>query len=222
MHFYLMYKEWVYAPKITGSISGQFKAFEGEYSQASAWHIVNGNSTYTRNFSWSQINIQAGTSYDVVVLAIPTDFSKPSIVFSQSTCDHYLDTSTGSEVFRSTFTVPNPAKYDSTNSEFGNIVGSIPKAESMKADAYVDENGEVVVEDISSSGLHSDRSTWEPGIIESDGNFSLSDIADNLTMPIDYFNFFMSFFYILPAWVIAALAFSLTALVAIGIIKALL
>lgn len=224
--YYLMYDEWTYCPTIVAKGLTQGRRTESEYYQTSGWHIVKGSSTYTRSFKWSQINLKKDVEYDVIVLAMPTKFDKPSSVFIYDNCIHYLDLSTGSVVYRSSFTVPNPATYDSTDTEFGNTAntgGLAINDANNNASAYVDSNGEVVVEDINAYDKFEDLKTWEPGIIEKeDGSFSLSDIKANLTMPIDFFNFFMSFFYILPVWVTAALAFSLSALVAIGVIKALL
>lgn len=220
--FFLMYKEWVYSPTITGSVSSQFRAVESEYYQSSSWHIVGGNSTYTRQFNWQQINIKSDVTYDVVVIAIPTDFSKPSNVFSHSACEHYLDSSTGAEVYRSTFTIPNPATYDSTNTEFGNLSGTAVGGLSQ-ADAYINDNGEAVVEDISSSDMLANRETWEPGIITKDyADFSFDDLSSILSQSTSFFNFLATVFSFMPLWFWAIISFGITSLIIVGIIKAIL
>lgn len=223
--FYFTLKEWIYAPTMAYGNLGTSRIVT-EYSQNTFWHVISGSSSITHNFNWAQINIAKDTAYDAVVIALPTDYTKPSRVFSNSSADYYLDLSTAQEVYRSTFTVPNPVTYDSNNTEFGNVANNgiiSSKNNSLQADGYIDENGEPVIEDLDYGDTLEDVKNFEAPVISNAlSDLSLSDVSSLLQQTESFFDFLGVCFSWLPGWFWAILLFGITALVIIGVVKALL
>ncbi len=228
----LLYDEWIYSPYGGGRISSGHNSIEHEINSKSVWHIVKGNSTYTRNFKWSQIPIEKGKEYDVVVCAMPTSYEKPTLSFLDLyNYPHYLDISQCSVVYRSSFSVLNPVAYDASDSEFGNTPNNgltAAEQEANKGSAFVDDNGEVVVGDINGWDTSKDlHDNWEPGIIEKesggfDFDFSLTSLQGILGQATGFFNFLGNVFSFFPSWFIAIILFGVSSLIVIAIVKAVL
>jgi len=224
--FYYSCKEWVWSP--TMAVKNNMSALTlTKYYQSSAWHVVKGNSSYTRSFNWNQLDLEAGVEYDAVVWAVTTDCDIPIRNFSNSLADYYIDLSAGSEVHRSTFNVPNPVAYDSTNQEFGNIsnngIADIVKDGDI-AFGYEDkETGETVIEDIYYQDKVDEWADWERVYLEKDvSDFSFSDLTAILSNSRGFFDFLSIVFGWLPSWFWGLIVFGLSSIVVIGIVKAIL
>ncbi len=231
--YYYTCKEWVWAPTI--AYKNNLHSFTlTKYYQSCAWHIVGGGSTYTRSFNWNQLNLEKDVVYDAVVYAISTDSDVPISNFTNSNHEYYLDIFSGKEVYRSSFSLPNPVTYDSSNSEFGNtsntgISGVINGL--LNAEGYVDsETGETVIEDVYYSDVLDKYQEWnsEERIIRNDDGsfnfegFNLDSVSNMLNMSKGVFGFFQNVVTFMPSWFWALILTGVTCLVAVGIIKALL
>lgn len=140
-----------------------------------AWHFLGNSGAYNRyKFSWSQMDLEKGKQYDVVVWAIPTEQDYCSLIhypFDSSSpvggvyTAHSIDFDRQEEVYRSTFTLSSSTVYNPDDDSFGNV--SFKNGESIDFDSltsYRDANGQT----------HS-------------CSFSLSDIVSgNLVNPSDH------------------------------------
>lgn len=223
--FFYLSQEWVYSPTITSQLPAK-RVDESTYSQITPWHFISADSTIQHSFNWSQVNITKDTNYDAVVLAIPTPHDKASKVFLYDKNPHFLSLDNCQEVYRSTFSVENPVKYDSTCEEFGNYpsngLSGLGKG-TVSANAYVDKDtGEVVVEDVSAKEKAEARAEWEPGLIQNDiSGFDLSSVKSILGESKAVFNFFGEALGFMPSWFWSLLILGISSIVVIGIIKAL-
>ncbi len=223
--FFYLSQEWVYSPTITSQLPAK-RVDESTYSQITPWHFISGDSTIQHSFNWSQVNISKDVNYDAVVLAIPTAHDKASKVFLYDKNPHYLSLDDCVEVYRSTFSVENPVKYDSTCEDFGNYpsngLSGLGKG-TVSANAYVDKDtGEVVVEDVSAKEKAESRAEWEPGLIQNDiSGFDLSSVKSILGESKAVFNFFGEALAFMPSWFWSLLILGISSIVVIGIIKAL-
>lgn len=223
--FFYLSQEWVYSPTITSQLPAK-RVDESTYSQITPWHFISADSTIQHSFNWSQVNITKDTNYDAIVLAIPTPHDKASKVFLYDKNPHYLSLDDCVEVYRSTFSVENPVKYDSTCEEFGNYPSNglrgLGKG-TVSANAYVDKDtGEVVVEDVSAKEKAEARAEWEPGLIQNDiSGFDLSSVKSILGESKAVFNFFGEALGFMPSWFWSLLILGISSIVVIGIIKAL-
>lgn len=223
--FFYLSQEWVYSPTITSQLPPK-RVDESTYSQITPWHFISADSTIQHSFNWSQVNITKDTNYDAVVLAIPTPHDKASKVFLYDKNLHYLSLDDCVEVYRTTFSVENPVKYDSTCEEFGNYpsngLSGLGKG-TFSANAYVDKDtGEVVVEDVSAKEKMEARAEWEPGLIQNEVNgFDLSSVKSILGESKAVFNFFGEALGFMPSWFWSLLILGISSIVVIGIIKAL-
>lgn len=223
--FFYLSQEWVYSPTITSQLPSK-RVDESTYSQITPWHFISADSTIQHSFNWSQVNITKDTNYDAVVLAIPTPHDKASKVFLYDKNPHYLSLDDCVEVYRSTFSVENPVKYDSTCEDFGNYpsngLSGLGYGTNF-ANAYVDKDtGEVVVEDVSAKEKAEARAEWEPGLIQNDiSGFDLSSVKSILGESKAVFNFFGEALAFMPSWFWSLLILGISSIVVIGIIKAL-
>lgn len=223
--FFYLSQEWVYSPTITSQLPAK-RVDESTYSQITPWHFISADSTIQHSFNWSQVNITKDINYDAVVLAIPTAHDKASKVFLYDKNPHYLSLDDCVEVYRSTFSVENPVKYDSTCEDFGNYpsngLSGLGKG-TVSANAYVDKDtGEVVVEDVSAKDKAEARAEWEPGLIQNDiSGFDLSSVKSILGESKAVFNFFGEALAFMPSWFWSLLILGISSIVVIGIIKAL-
>ena len=96
----------------------------------STFHFVAAkDQAYRNHVKWDMIDLKENHEYDAVVYAVENEADKTSYVDSTSTTyklyvADYVDYSAVSEVYRSTFTVKNPAKYDSTSSYHGAVANN--------------------------------------------------------------------------------------------------
>lgn len=241
--FYFTLQEWVYTSvvayadigfsgfdsgffdKNSDSLAGSLRANK-EVSQNTFWHVISGSSSITHNFNWAQINITKDTSYDVVVIGLPTDLTKPSKVFYDSNSPYYLNLSTAQEVYRSTFTVPNPVTYDPNNTEFGNSPNNgftDAENDALVLNGYYDTSGNPVISDVDFSANQDEFNSGVPSLKVDDlSDLSLDDVKGLLSQTESFFDFLGVCFSWLPGWFWAILLFGVTALVIIGVVKALL
>lgn len=224
--FYYTSKEWVWSP--TMAVKNNMSALTlTKYYQSSAWHVVKGKSTYSRSFNWNQLDLQAGVEYDAVVWAVSTDCDIPIRNFSNSLADYYIDIAAGAEVYRSTFNVPNPVVYDSSNEEFGNVsnngIADIVKDGDVAFGYEDEETGETVIEDIYYQDKVEEWADWERVYLEKDvTDFSFDDLTGILSNSHSYFDFLSIVFGWLPSWFWGLIIFGLSSIIVIGIVKAIL
>ena len=163
----------------------------------SALHFISAGDTNSYNISWSSMKLQANTSYDVVCYGALNDRGDSAVSFS--------NTYTYEEVYRSNFTITDPAIFNPDNSGDG---------------GYSWDN------DTDNSSLLSMKKATQDNF----GNFyvnypdnSYTSINASVNTDVAFGSFFRFFRQVLsffPSSWITIITIGLSSIVAIGIIKA--
>lgn len=181
-----------------------------------AWHTIAAGYNQTYSIYWEQISLEANHEYDVVVYgcvndqAIQTNTSTQWEMRPVYTVTSSLDDV--KEVYRSTFTISDPAEF---NPNFIDEGGSVhpwnPNSDNSglfnASSAYRDDNGNVVIKGQTGGGNN---------IFTADLN--TQNINSNVLFG-DTFKFFTSFLGQCPPVWVAILTVGLSAIVVVAIVK---
>lgn len=191
----------------------------------SAWHTVEEGASRTYYLAWESMKLQKNTEYDCVVYGcLNEDMEEMSGFYYDNYNLGSTYTVSGTindvqEVYRSTFTIKDPATF---NPNYKNEHDSSHPwdPDSDNADlfstgsAYKDENGNVVIKGFKTgtSGL-----SWETG--SSSSSYSGNNLNVNNAFG-GFFGFFRNILSFLPNEYTLIIFFGVVGMVAIGIIKA--
>ncbi len=198
-----------------------------------AWHKISSGGAFTNPFSWSSMNLKANTNYDVVLYAVRNDYQYPSMNLSEMSTNTYgIDFSKCELVYRSTFSLSNPAEYNPSETLWNNVPNdSYTDLDSLADSAYgyVDDSGEVIIgnydasdgflniDSNNSSGSHGGNGSYR--IDQSSVNNGFSSLA---SMCSSYFNLLSSAFGIFPVWLWSIICISIFTIIVVGLIKHLI
>lgn len=218
MIYCLAYKDWyyVYANHAVQKVYG-----------LCTWHYIDSKSTYHRNFSWSQMNLEQGKYYDVVVWAIPNDYGCSSAVNNSKTNnlkDNGLLFENLEEVYRSTFTMLNPSEFDINDDSFGNVYldpnDSSPKFDFIEG--YVDPmTGDTVIGDYELFGEDSPFGNVSTGGGGGGYRYDSYSFSSFINSSHQYLSFLSSAFGFFPAWLWGTISLGFFTIIIVGVIKRL-
>ena len=184
-----------------------------------AWHTIAAGYNQTYSIYWEQISLEANHEYDVVVYgcvndqAIQTNTSTQWEMRPVYTVTSSLDDV--KEVYRSTFTISDPAEF---NPNFIDEGGSVhpwnPNSDNSglfnASSAYRDDNGNIVIKGQTSNGGFNVFSDFSGISVQ---NMNVNNVFG------DTFKFFTSILGFFPPVWIALITVGLSAIVTIAIIK---
>lgn len=184
-----------------------------------AWHTIAAGYNQTYSIYWEQISLEANHEYDVVVYgcvndqAIQTNTSTQWEMRPVYTVTSSLDDV--QEVYRSTFTISDPAEF---NPNFIDEGGSVhpwnPNSDNSSlfnaSSAYRDDNGNIVIKGQTSNGGFNVFSDFSGISVQ---NMNVNNVFG------DTFKFFTSILGFFPPVWIALITVGLSAIVTIAIIK---
>ena len=184
-----------------------------------AWHTIAAGYNQTYSIYWEQISLEANHEYDVVVYgcvndqAIQTNTSTQWEMRPVYTVTSSLDDV--KEVYRSTFTISDPAEF---NPNFIDEGGSVhpwnPNSDNSSlfnaSSAYRDDNGNIVIKGQTSNGGFNVFSDFSGISVQ---NMNVNNVFG------DTFKFFTSILGFFPPVWIALITVGLSAIVTIAIIK---
>ena len=184
-----------------------------------AWHTIAAGYNQTYSIYWEQISLEANHEYDVVVYgcvndqAIQTNSSTQWEMRPVYTVTSSLDDV--KEVYRSTFTISDPAEF---NPNFIDEGGSVhpwnPNSDNSglfnASSAYRDDNGNIVIKGQTSNGGFNVFSDFSGISVQ---NMNVNNVFG------DTFKFFTSILGFFPPVWIALITVGLSAIVTIAIIK---
>ncbi len=238
--YVFMSKEWVYATDTTDEVNWYNEVPRKQY-KATDWHYVGKGETINQRFLWSQIPVNAGTNYNVIVQAVPIEWDCASQMTVSPAAEVYEDLyqfvpANAQTVYSSTFNVKylGDVQYNYKDTSYGIVPYSswedFQRA-SFSYDAYYDDNGEVIG---GSVNLYDDPNSWVnvptdfghgTGSLDFDfdvDDLSLDDVKAILDESETYFNFLGVVFAWLPSWFWGTILFGIISLVLIGVVKAIL
>ena len=184
-----------------------------------AWHTIAAGYNQTYSIYWEQISLEANHEYDVVVYgcvndqAIQTNTSTQWEMRPVYTVTSSLDDV--QEVYRSTFTISDPAEF---NPNFIDEGGSVhpwnPNSDNSSlfnaSSAYRDDNGNIVIKGQTSNGGFNVFSDFSGISVQ---NMNVNNVFG------DTFKFFTGILGFFPPVWIALITVGLSAIVTIAIIK---
>lgn len=205
-------------------VTDEFSTFNIANGQTSiyagcAWRAIpSGYSNQPYHILWSSIDLKANTSYDLVCYgalnpdSIITNAASGGGFNMRGNFSVTSDLSTVEEVYRSTFTISDPAVFDpNIIDEAGTGHAWNPNADNShlftNAAAYRDDNGNLIIRGFSNGGV--DYTAWSDTIPDT----SLTQATTNV------FSFVASFFKLLPASWGAMIFMGISAIVVVAIIK---
>ena len=120
----------------------------------SPWHLCTSGDTVTTTFYWNMLDLVADHQYDIVVYAMPNDYDAVSTIGEtfgnfvispeSNKAGHTVDFSKVQQVYRSTFSVKNPAEYD-PNATSGTAIANNNSTDyrglTSQIHGYYDSNG---------------------------------------------------------------------------------
>lgn len=205
-------------------VTDEFSTFNIANGQTSiyagcAWRAIpSGYSNQPYHILWSSIDLKANTSYDLVCYgalnpdSIITNAASGGGFNMRGNFSVTSDLSTVEEVYRSTFTISDPAVFDpNIIDEAGTGHAWNPNADNShlftNAAAYRDDNGNLIIRGFSNGGA--DYTAWSDTIPDT----SLSQATANV------FSFVASFFKLFPSNWLAMIYMGICAIVVIAVIK---
>lgn len=205
-------------------VTDEFSTFNIANGQTSiyagcAWRAIpSGYSNQPYHILWSSIDLKANTSYDLVCYgalnpdSIITNAASGGGFNMRGNFSVTSDLSTVEEVYRSTFTISDPAVFDpNIIDEAGTGHAWNPNADNShlftNAAAYRDDNGNLIIRGFSNGGV--DYTAWSDTIPDT----SLTQATTNV------FSFVASFFKLFPSNWLAMIYMGICAIVVIAVIK---
>lgn len=195
----------------------------------SSFHYISSNSSYHRDFSWSQLDLKRDTFYNVLVYAVPNDFGCVSVIdngLSSSSGTHSIDFDSIECVYRSSFTVLNPATYNPDDNSFGNVPNNTNSDYSSLFryfDGYEDENGNVNIGDYDSLNTDGAFGSVPGGSHGGSGIFRGSPytFTSFLDSAQSYLGFLNSVFNFFPTFIWGTISIGIFTIIIVGVIKRL-
>lgn len=179
-----------------------------------AWHaIAQGYTNQIYHVPWSSMSLQKDVQYDCVVYACLVDnmSNMESPTWSASNLTVSADLSGVTEVYRSTFSISDPADFKAQNEGFGAHPWnpSIDNSGLFNAtSAWKDDNGKIMIPGSGSSGFDIGGQT-----------FGYPTDTTMSSMFRDYFSFINSALNCFPRIFLTLLSLGMSGMIVIGIIK---
>lgn len=216
--------EWIYLP------SGSSKQSITSTYAPSSWHYVDKGDTDTVTVRFNQMKLDIGVIYNVYVYAIKNTNDGVCVIGTnhdswQYNQDYVLNFAEAQVVYNSEFTCSNPAEFDS-NSNDGSYAYDGDTSLFNRANGYIDENGNVVIDRIDTDSLISGSDSWGSkydsnawDVYYSKQNSVSSDLNQLSNNFSSFFRFVNKTFGYFPKNYQSVISLGLTSLVVLGIIK---
>lgn len=221
--------EWIYLPHGT---QGVITA-----NAPSSWHYLQSGEAESVTVAFNQVKLDINVNYTCVVYAIRNDSNYATVftnynTFQYPACSDYcVDVSGLSCVYTSQFNILNPAEFNPNNNDNSYAFDVDDSLLFNRANGYIDENGEVVVDRVDTnslanagkdpndpwSGYNPDHNAWE--VYYKNQNTVSSDIdqlSNNFSSFLQFVNKVFSYF---PKNYQNIIILGLTSIVVIGILK---
>lgn len=216
--------EWIYLP------SGSSKQSITSTYAPSSWHYVDEGDTDTVTVRFNQMKLDIGVIYNVYVYAIKNTNDGVCVIGTnhdswQYNQDYVLNFAEAQVVYNSEFTCSNPAEFDS-NSNDGSYAYDGDTSLFNRANGYIDENGNVVIDRIDTDSLISGSDSWGSkydsnawDVYYSKQNSVSSDLNQLSNNFSSFFRFVNKIFGYFPKNYQSVISLGLTSVVVLGIIK---
>lgn len=221
--------EWIHLPHGT---QGVITA-----NAPSSWHYLQSGEAESVTVAFNQIKLDINVNYTCVVYAIRNDSNYATVFsnynsFQYPACSDYcVDVSGLSCVYSSQFNILNPAEFNPNNNDNSYAFDVDDSLLFNRANGYIDENGEVVVDRVDTNslanagkdpndpwnGYNPDHNAWE--VYYKNQNTVSSDIdqlSNNFSSFLQFVNKVFSYF---PKNYQNIIILGLTSIVVIGILK---
>lgn len=229
-------EEWIYSKDVSSQETWQ--STDGfKVHKPTVYHFVEAGGSYKQTLKWNQLSLNKNQPYELVLSVAECRYDKATDIHI-SVSDEYFENEyvIPKEAYYLCkdikFSVINPLPYDSTE-KYGNVIPNTGKEGYEKNDYWkinaIEKDGEVEVVNKNFSN------TWQNNM--HGGNDGLSDSPDvdfdldnlNIDNVKSYVKSCSSFFKVLktaltsfPAFIWVLICFGITALIVIGIVKAIL
>ena len=220
--------EWLYLP------SGETKKNVTSTFAPSSWHYVSSKNSDSVTIGFNQMKLNIGVYYDVYVYAIRNDsnqvlcipYNRDSWQYNE---DYVIDFTSAELVYSSEFIISNPAIFDPTAND-GSYAFDIDDRQLFnRANGYIDENGNVVIDRIDTDSLIGSSDSWGSQY-DSDAwetyytkqNTVSSDIDQLSRNFSSFFKFVNKFFSYFPKNYQSIIILGLTSMVVLGLFKVLI
>lgn len=219
--------EWIYLPHgEQGVITGY---------APSSWHYLNSGATDDVTIYFNQLKLDHNTIYEVSVYAVRNDYDYVSpytdLASFQWGSDYCIDSTACERVYDSVFRLLNPATFNPNNNEGSYAFDVDDTLLFNRANGYIDENGEVVIDRVDTNhllnagtdpddpwrGWNDDDSAWE--VYNKNQNTVSSDISQLSNNFGSFFRFINKVYSYFPKNYQTTITLGLTAVVVIAILK---
>lgn len=215
--------EWCYLPSGTKGITSTYCP--------SSWHHVDSGDVDNVTVNFNQMKLNIGVIYSVYVYAVKnTQDSVCVIPFNQDSYqyneDYVLNFSDAQVVYSSQFTCSNPAEFDPNSNSGSYAFDGSDTSFFNRANGYIDENGNVVIDRIDTDSLISgsdswgsqfDKNAWD--VYYDRQNSVSSDLTQLSNNFSSFFRFINKVFGYFPKNFQSVISLGLTSVVVLGIIK---
>lgn len=219
--------EWIYLPHgEQGVITGY---------APSSWHYLNSGATDDVTINFNQLKLDSTMIYEVSVYAVRNDYDYVSpytdLASFQWGSDYCIDSTGCERVYDSVFRLLNPATFNPNNNEGSYAFDVDDTLLFNRANGYIDENGEVVIDRVDTNhllnagtdpddpwrGWNDDDSAWE--VYNKNQNTVSSDISQLSNNFGSFFRFINKVYSYFPKNYQTTIILGLTAVVVIAILK---
>lgn len=219
--------EWIYLPHgEQGVITGY---------APSSWHYLNSGATDDVTINFNQLKLDSTMIYEVSVYAVRNDYDYVSpytdLASFQWGSDYCIDSTACERVYDSVFRLLNPATFNPNNNDGSYAFDVDDTLLFNRANGYIDENGEVVIDRVDTDQLLNagsdtgdpwrdwDESTnaWEK--YNKNQNTVSADINQLSTNFSSFFKFINKTFSYFPKNFQTIITLGLTSVVVIAILK---
>lgn len=219
--------EWIYLPHgEQGVITGY---------APSSWHYLNSGATDDVTINFNQLKLDSTMIYEVSVYAVRNDYDYVSpytdLASFQWGSDYCIDSTGCERVYYSVFRLLNPATFNPNNNEGSYAFDVDDTLLFNRANGYIDENGEVVIDRVDTNhllnagtdpddpwrGWNDDDSAWE--VYNKNQNTVSSDISQLSNNFGSFFRFINKVYSYFPKNYQTTIILGLTAVVVIAILK---
>lgn len=217
--------EWCYLP------SGSSKKSVTSTYCPSSWHYVDSGDIDEVTVKFNQMQLTDWTEYDVLVYAVKNTQDSVCVIpynvdSYQYNQDYVLNFAEAQLVYSSHFVCRNPAEFDPDSNSGSYAFNNSDSSLFNRANGYIDENGNVVIDRIDTDTLISGTDSWgsqfdkdawdvyydKQNTVSSD----LNQLSNNFS---SFFRFLNKIFGYFPKNYQSAVSLGLTSLVVLGIIK---